>query len=158
MQSFINLSKKLENASHLMKIALDSNVVSQLVFRKLIQTIIDHLSDEDRPVAIESFKCAIQIFNIPEVSKLLLVSIDDFLRAILAIMAAKKTLVQSKDLFLAILNATNSSKVAEKLIKAMQAYLASDASNTDSILSVTAALLSLLADHSMTFTVYVGCL
>jgi hypothetical protein len=89
----------------LIKLAKDPEVTAQIVFKKLVKSVIDHLSDDDRLVAIEAFKCANLLCGTPDVCKLLLV--DDFLKALTSIMAAKKTLVQCKDLFMHLLTSTS---------------------------------------------------
>lgn len=65
-----------------MKLALDLNAMSQLLFKKLISTISEHLTDKDRMVAVEAIKCASLVFTRVEV-RMLLIFIEDFLKQII---------------------------------------------------------------------------
>jgi len=64
------------------KLALDPNVVAQLLFKKLIGTISDHLADEARLVALEAYRCASFLFESKVVNRFMHPYVEDFLHVL----------------------------------------------------------------------------
>lgn len=75
------------------RLALDPNVVSQLLFKKLVGTVASHLADEVRPVALEAYRCGTSLFDNKLVNRLLLPYVEDFLQVLVENVLARKTLV-----------------------------------------------------------------
>jgi len=90
--AFASLAVKISEED-LGRLAHDPNVVSQLLFKKLIGTVSSHLTDEVRPVALEAYKCGSSLFENKLVNRLLLPYVEDFLEALAENVLARKTLV-----------------------------------------------------------------
>ena len=102
------------------KLALDTNVSTQIIFKKAIQVHVEHISDESRPVAEEAYTSLTFLFQRRDLNKFLMPFIDNCLMQILSNLQLNKMLLQSKELFLAIGEVKSYESLTEKLCIALQ--------------------------------------
>lgn len=74
------------------------------------------MTGEDRGVSVEAIKCASMVFTRVEVT-MLLIYLEDFLKQIIELNAAKRNLMPAKELFGDILAAAGVCKISDKLLK-----------------------------------------
>lgn len=75
---------------------------------------------------------------------MLVTFVEDFLHSIIQALAAKKTLVQAKELFFAIRDATGANKTSDKLLKVCKDCCKIDLEQNSSITGITAQLFGYL--------------
>ena len=97
------------------KLAHDTNVSTQIIFKKAIQVHVEHISDESRPVATEAYVSLTSLFQRMDLNKFLMPFIDQCLALMLSNLQLNKMLQQSKGLFLAIGEVKSYESLAEKL-------------------------------------------